>query len=56
MSETKYIRETPVLDRIGKVLHETFDDFRREPLPERWVDLLNRLNAEEDGRVPERKH
>ena len=49
MSESRYIRETPVLAGIGKLLHETVEDMGREPVPERWVDLINRLNAEEEA-------
>jgi hypothetical protein len=58
MSERRYIKEAPVLEGIGKVLHETLDDVRRDPLPERWVDLIHRLDAEEkavaSGRLPRR--
>jgi hypothetical protein len=36
-----------IFDRIGKMLHEQFDDVAREPLPERWVDLINYLNDKE---------
>jgi hypothetical protein len=55
MGENRYIRETPVLVRIGKLLHETVEDMGREPVPERWVELINRLNAEEEAQS-ERKH
>jgi hypothetical protein len=58
MSESRYIKETPVLQGIGKVLHETFNDVRLDPVPERWVDLIHRLDAEEKavvlGRSPRR--
>jgi hypothetical protein len=37
-----------IVERIGRALHLTFDEFVREPLPERWIDLICRLNAEED--------
>jgi hypothetical protein len=36
-----------IFDRIGKMLHEQFDAIAREPLPERWVDLINYLNDKE---------
>jgi hypothetical protein len=29
-----------IFERIGKSLHERFDDVVREPLPERWTDLI----------------
>jgi hypothetical protein len=37
----------PILQRIGKVLHEQLSDVAREPLPEQWTDLINYLNDEE---------
>jgi hypothetical protein len=36
--------------RLGKALHVQFDTVAREPLPERWVDLINYLNAREQAR------
>ena len=39
----------PAIGRIGRTLHETFGEIVHAPLPERWIDLINRLNAEEDG-------
>ena len=41
------LARSAILERIGKVLHEHFDDIAREPLPERWVDLINYLNDKE---------
>ena len=32
---------------IGERLHSYFDSLMNDPLPERWVDLINRLNSEE---------
>src|SRR5262245_32363776 len=34
----------PILERIGKVLHEQLSDVAREPLPERWTDLIHYLS------------
>jgi hypothetical protein len=39
------------LDRIGRVIHDTLDTVPGEPIPERWTDLLERLNAEEDAQL-----
>ena len=39
----------PAIGRIGRALHETFDEIVHAPLPERWIDMINRLNAEEEG-------
>jgi hypothetical protein len=33
--------------RIGKTLHDLFASVPNDPVPERWVDLINRLNEEE---------
>ena len=35
-------------DRISQGLHQGHDDIVNEPLPERWIELIKRLNAEED--------
>ena len=32
---------------IGKALRQTYWQIAREPVPERWVDLITRLDAEE---------
>jgi hypothetical protein len=52
------MRETsaPVLGRIGRALHQTLDEIVNAPLPERWIDLINRLNAEEDRRTLQALH
>jgi hypothetical protein len=34
---------------IGKALHAYFGDIAKEPLPERWVDLINYLNEKEQA-------
>ena len=40
----------PTLERITKALHRSYDELLHEPLPERWIDLIERLNAEEIDR------
>jgi len=35
------------LRRIGTVLRVKNDDFARDPLPERWVDLIRYLDEKE---------
>ena len=37
----------PTLRGIGRRLREDSEDTTREPLPERWVDLIHRLNERE---------
>jgi hypothetical protein len=38
----------PIFARIGRVLHDRFDKIVHRPLSERWIDLINRLNFEEE--------
>ena len=38
-----------LLDQIGRAIHEALETVRREPIPERWTELLDRLNAEEEA-------
>ncbi len=45
----------PIIERIGKVLHDQLDDVVREPLPHRWVDLIHFLNAKERGEPDRRR-
>ena len=45
-------RELGALGRIGKALREDLEMLRQRPAPERWVDLLNRLNEEEQRPKP----
>jgi hypothetical protein len=33
--------------RVGKALRTHNDDFSKEPLPERWVDLIRYLDEKE---------
>jgi hypothetical protein len=37
----------PFLDLVNRALRTNFDAVANEPLPERWVDLLNHLNDRE---------
>ena len=39
--------QSPIFDRIGKMLHAHFDEMVDEPLPKRWVDLIKYLNEKE---------
>jgi hypothetical protein len=39
--------QKPILDRIRKALHVQYDETVREPLPERWVDLIRYLNEKD---------
>jgi len=35
------------LDRISKALRANFDEVAKEPLPQRWIDLIRYLNERE---------
>jgi hypothetical protein len=37
-------KQTTIICRIGKILQDQSQDLILEPLPERWVELLTRLN------------
>ena len=37
----------PFLSLISRELRTSYDGVANEPLPERWVDLINRLNERE---------
>ena len=47
MTDVRNRQELSLLDRLGRLLQEMLDSTRQQPIPERWTDLLNRLNAEE---------
>jgi hypothetical protein len=36
-----------VLKPVGEALHIYFDNVVNEPLPKRWIDLINWLNEQE---------
>jgi hypothetical protein len=38
---------SPVFRRLSDMLRDQFDQVVREPLPRRWVDLINLLNERE---------
>lgn len=38
---------SPVVAGIGRMLHDRLDEDARERLPQRWVDLIHRLNEKE---------
>ena len=41
---------TSFLERLSKALHLHYDDIAKEPLPRRWVDLIEYLDGEERKR------
>ena len=41
--------QSSVFESLGKALHVQFDSVAKEPLPERWVDLINYLNEKEEA-------
>ena len=38
-----------LVEHFGKSLRDLIGDIRRNPLPERWTKLIERLSAEEDA-------
>jgi len=36
-----------IVERLKSALHAQYDAIVNEPLPERWVDLIHRLNEQE---------
>jgi hypothetical protein len=40
-------QRSQLIKSIGRTLQSGFDAVLREPLPERWVALIKRLNEEE---------
>ena len=45
-----------IAEHLGIPLRQECDDIAREPLPERWVDLINYLDAQEQAEArPETK-
>jgi hypothetical protein len=36
-----------IVERLKSALHARYDAILNEPLPERWVDLVHRLNEQE---------
>ena len=46
----RQIRSLSPFAGIGRALHAHFNDIAKQPLPERWVDLINYLNNKEQAR------
>ena len=42
------VQET-ILQRLGRALNVRLDDITHEPLPERWVELIQHLNEQESA-------
>ena len=38
---------SPIVERLKTTLRAQYDAIVNEPLPERWVDLIKRLNQQE---------
>ena len=49
MSDVRPTQEPTVLGWIGRTVHDLLETVRSDTVPERWTDLLERLNAEEDA-------
>jgi hypothetical protein len=42
-----------LLDRFGKAIRDANKDTIQQPLPERWAELIKRLNEDEERRKRE---
>jgi len=48
--------ETRAMSRtIGENLHRYFESLAKDPLPERWVELVQRLNSKESRCLPPKR-
>jgi hypothetical protein len=47
---------TSFLGLLSKALRTNYDRVAEEPLPERWVDLINHLNEREKAEQPQDRH
>jgi hypothetical protein len=45
-----------VLKPVGDALHVYFDSIVKEPLPKRWIDLINWLNEQEREQTEAEAH
>lgn len=45
------LRQETVLVQLGKKLHVELDDLTQQPLPRRWIELIQHLNAQERMRA-----
>ena len=45
-----------VLKPVGEALHVYFDSIVKEPLPRRWIDLINWLNEQERAQAEAELH
>jgi hypothetical protein len=43
------LRHAQSVERLGEGLHAMFDAIAKQPLPKRWVDLINYLNEKEQA-------
>jgi hypothetical protein len=50
MADIRHIGAPDLIDRVGRALRRSLESFQQSPVPERWVDLLKRLNEEERSR------
>lgn len=50
MAQTHLSAGRPILDRFGQALRKLFAGVLDKPVPERWADLLDRLNSEESAK------
>ena len=50
MADIRHTNDLRLMDWAARALRDLLESIVRGPVPERWADLLNRLNAEEKAR------
>jgi hypothetical protein len=53
-AESDAALDPKVLETLGRALRAHYDDLVQAPLPEKFLDLLSRLEAQETRTKPER--
>ena len=46
---------TSIVEFLRSALHARYDAILNDPLPERWVDLINHLNEQEREQLRQRR-
>jgi hypothetical protein len=46
-AQARIVPQETILQRLGKALHAHWDATAHEPLPRRWIELIQHLNEQE---------
>ena len=50
LADIRHTNDQRLMDWAARALRDLLESIVRGPVPERWTDLLNRLNAKENAR------